>query len=89
MILTDLGKMVYFGECDVIEHYNHISSGDTKKYWTSVLCIFESVVLLLINDYPKIGRIYIQTDNEAWYQNGSLLLGMIVIPHLHGLKLQS
>lgn len=76
------GSMIYApqssGEMGIC-YYNHISSGDSKQDWMSTLSIFEGILIQLQKDFPSRTKLYVQYDNAKCYQNGRLLMGILLV----------
>lgn len=86
------GTMIYTIGSDMtkkISYLDHISTGDSKQDWKAVLSIFEGILIHLKDKFPFVKRLYVQSDNAKCYQNGKILLGIMLLCKEHALELGS
>ena len=95
------GFMLYsrysYKEKDKIEHlldyrityFDHISTGDTKQDYVSIMSYFEATCTQIAVKFPYICNLHVQSDNARCYKKGNLLFGMYKIAQNYGINLRS
>jgi hypothetical protein len=72
-----------------ITYFDHISTGDRKQDYVAVMSYFEAVCMHIVNRFPHIKNVYIQSDNAQCYKKGNLVFGLFKIAEENGLILRA